>query len=829
MSDSGQKPIVCEITEDFLKCTSADSDRFVYSNYLVPLLVAFAGGSDTPIIPFYKKNLILEVVSSGILDPGDLMPALVGLGLEEVFSRNQFEPSAVTAPPGGGAVSTPGREVEEVSGELLSALADAGELFRLAARNVEGENQGLLATAERELGAARAAVKRTHIAYMQKAPVGQVSPERHHAIERSVPTAEQQIEFFLGLLQSDLALLFLDRTRIRPSGFVIGEHLYALGLAPGEEVVLEQRTYSKREVTYEEQNETEQQFDLELASTLSTELQEGFERQKSRSDSWGFGISHFGSYNSASAWSAAYGTWNGNHTIGYTKNVTDGSQETARRSVRDSQTSSSKVASKYRTLHKTSFKLSTEVGFEQSAKRVIKNPNRTTPITLHYFKILQKLRLQQERYGVRLCWTPSVRDPAFTFLRQIADGKQQILDKARASIPQPPEVQQPTPPTPVPDVKKMDFSEVFPCTQWGPTGDMRADYDVDIEMTAGYEWDEDVELVKANLSVISQRSLVAADVIGIPFSSQNDVGADVLRVKVHVGSPSWVNGPGISVQVGAQFVKTPAPTTVNAQDAAYADAMAAYRNALKDWSDRAAEIMEQARQDADVWERTMLRQLNPISELLSRIIRTEFPPAVRDECWEIDLWQKVFDWERAGFALYPSWWSDMPMQDPTKDLDDFLNASWARLFLPVRVGMERVALRWIYGKTVTQVLSAEVESVFDGIEADLEQYRTDTFGDRAELPELAAECVDIPDKFYCLGKWAELMPTDGTHIEVIQAFSSAADELTSKELKDADRLRDALIASQKQDVELKKQAVGNITGAPTVEVHIGTDREPTGE
>ena len=822
-----QKPVTCEITEDFLKCTSADCDRFVYSNYLVPLLVTFAGGSDTPIIPFYKKNLILEVLSSGILDLGELMPGLTRLGLEEVFSRNMVEPPATAAAPVAPEVGdTAGRD-DEVS-RVLSTLKDASELVRLLASSAEAQDQGVLAAAERKLEEARAVAARAPIAYMRKATVG-VSPERHDAIDRSVPNNEQQIDFLLGLLQSDLAILFLDRTRIRPSGFAIGEHLYGLGLAPGEEVVLEQRTYSKREVTLEEQNETEQQFDLELASSLTTEIQEGFERQKSRSDSWGFGISHFGSYNSASAWSAAYGTWNANHTISYTKNVTDGSQESARRSVRDSQTSSSKVASKYRTLHKTSFKLSSEAGFEQSSKRVIKNPNRSTPITLHYFKILQRLQLQQERYGARLCWTPSVRDPAFTFLRQIADGKKKRLDEAQASIPQPPVEPQPIPPTPVPDVKKMFFSKVFPCTQWGPTGDMRADYDVDIEPNSGYEWDQDVDLVKANLTVISQRSQVSAYVIGMPFLSQDDQGADVLRVKVHVGSPTWVNGPPISVQVGAQFVKTPTQTNATVQDSAYADEMAGYRTALRDWSDAAAETMERARQEADEWERVMLRQLNPVSEILSHIIQTEFPPAVRDECWEIDLWQKVFDWERAGFALYPAWWSDLPVQDPLLDANDFLNASWARLYLPVRVGMERVALRWIYGKSVVRALEAELESVFDGIEADLAKYRTEAFGDPKELPELTAECVEVPDKFYCLGKWTELMPTDGTHIEVVQAFSSAADEVTVKEEKDADRLRDAIIASEKQDVKLKKQAGGNITGAPSVEVHISTRREPTGE
>jgi hypothetical protein len=36
------------------------------------------------------------------------------------------------------------------------------------------------------------------------------------------PTLEEMIEFFLGLLQSDIGYFFLDRTRIRPKGFRLG-------------------------------------------------------------------------------------------------------------------------------------------------------------------------------------------------------------------------------------------------------------------------------------------------------------------------------------------------------------------------------------------------------------------------------------------------------------------------------------------------------------------------------------------------------------------------------------------------------------------------------
>ena len=56
----------------------------------------------------------------------------------------------------------------------------------------------------------------------------------------------------LRMLRSEVGYFFLDRTRIRPKGFALGEHIYTLSLAPGEEVVIEQKTFSKKEATYEE-------------------------------------------------------------------------------------------------------------------------------------------------------------------------------------------------------------------------------------------------------------------------------------------------------------------------------------------------------------------------------------------------------------------------------------------------------------------------------------------------------------------------------------------------------------------------------------------------
>ncbi len=58
----------------------------------------------------------------------------------------------------------------------------------------------------------------------------------------------------------------------------------------------------------------------------------------------GLNASHTGSYSSPIS---PYGQWNGNHTIAYSKSVTQSSQDAQRRSVKDGQTASSKVSAKY--------------------------------------------------------------------------------------------------------------------------------------------------------------------------------------------------------------------------------------------------------------------------------------------------------------------------------------------------------------------------------------------------------------------------------------------------------------------------------------------------
>jgi len=591
------------------------------------------------------------------------------------------------------------------------------------------------------------------------------------------------------LFKSEVGYLFLDRTRIRPKGFAIGEHVYSLSLAPQEEVILEQKNFSKRQITYEEENQQERQFDIELSSTLSTEIQEGLQLQKNLSNTTGFTVG-----------GGASGEVKGvpvNASINYSNNTSEANNETKTRSVKESSNTSSKVASKYRTFHKTTFKISTEVGFETTSKRTIKNPNKCTPIQLHFFKILQRLDMNQERYGVRLAWTPVMKDPGFDFYERIKKGREEIINKElqKVEIPPRPELVVSGQPKEFETSPPVDTS-----AKWGAMCDMSADFDVPIQIGNGFIWNNDSEYVINSVELIANnvsRGHVAS-VLGRPWEEGNTVK---LRVHVGVDWKSPFGGCG-KLYIKARAIGVPTPSPAEYEE---------WRGKMNEWQQTVNNLTQEAKEkgqrNADAWEQDVIRRLNPIEEITQRIVNQYFPFDIRNENWEIDLWREIFDWDSASYLIYPGWWSDLPMRDYTKDTTYFINASWAKLYLPVKLGYERIALRWIFGKSISP-LNPPKEAIFTKIVQDIETFRTTNFGSKETNIINEGNNLDggeLKEKFITLGRWTEMLPTDGTHTEVIQSITNACDYYTKDEIEDANLRRTGLIESQNLENQIKSK------------------------
>ena len=88
------------------------------------------------------------------------------------------------------------------------------------------------------------------------------------------------------------------------------------------------------------------------------------------------------------------------------------------------------------------------------------------------------------------------------------------------------------------------------------------------------------------------------------------------------------------------------------------------------------------------------------------------------------------------------------------------------------------------------------------------------------------ECPEYVEKYVCLSKWRELLPTDGTHIEVVQSSTSACDHITHSEIEDANKLRKLVIASEEQDIQIKKRALVQIRKTADVQIRIDTEGTP---
>src|SRR4030095_701866 len=202
--------------------------------------------------------------------------------------------------------------------------------------------------------------------------------------------------------------------------------------------------------------------------------------------------------------------------------------------------------------HKMLFRVSTEQRLEQGSKRVLKNPNAYAPIDLHYFKILRRVEMTQERIGVRLCWQIAVENPAGDFMIKVEAGRRAIVDKmlaaVRAALPQRPA--EPHREDKAPVVAK---SAVKEADKYGLTGDMRANYDLRIAIPSGYIWNGVLEDVSANSNAWGRPpEAMSWYVVGTPWVD----GADLV-VTLHVGAGSWIGGPKIFVQAGAKFMADP--------------------------------------------------------------------------------------------------------------------------------------------------------------------------------------------------------------------------------------------------------------------------------
>src|SRR5262249_26437754 len=150
------KAIVCDLKEEAVKIQQEPSDRLVYSNYFVPVQLTFPA-NDIQILPFYKKNFVLEAVKYGVIDPGGLARAPGGPAIVEVLRQNAFDPTTATTLPNRTRVALNNGETVANSDNdsALRGLGDAQELLTLVGTHLNQSDRSIFAVATKKIDETR--------------------------------------------------------------------------------------------------------------------------------------------------------------------------------------------------------------------------------------------------------------------------------------------------------------------------------------------------------------------------------------------------------------------------------------------------------------------------------------------------------------------------------------------------------------------------------------------------------------------------------------------------------------------------------------------------
>lgn len=561
------------------------------------------------------------------------------------------------------------------------------------------------------------------------------------------PTLGTVSQVARALMDSSLGYLFYHRTRITPKGFALGEHLYTLSLAPGEEATIEQRSYMKRDVPVVESCGDGRE--AEVLSSFATELAEAVTRERELTSKLDVASTKSVTGRSATPIPTEI---DGSSSLDIAGSISAAASSTDSSSTQRMFERTKTVAAWMREQHKTTFALS-EPSEERKGRRVIRNPNRGASVDLHYFKMMGALDLRHERYGIRLCWAPFVMDPGAAVRQRAAEAA--VAARSASALQLRPEL-------PAEAERGRAEASSLPielASHFRFWNDVHVELDIPIE-AAGRDWDGTAPRV--TLSFTGRRP-AAAYFVGNPWRDGTRLMA---RVHVDIG---WT----LVEERGTASLRV-AIGTVDVSDPVVAKAMSDYRRAMAVWEQDIAHKRAEAAQAAGVSSGDLtLDAYEAMNELLVNALVSHFAATSREDFREVDFWSRLFDIEHGGYALYPGNWSG-PLPVPDREASDFLNASWARIFLPIRAGYERVALTRLLTGAATPA-SPSQQAIVDAIVTELEAYRTEHFGSAYGV-EIDPDTRQVRERYDVLAAWSETTPTDGTHLEAVLSATTALDD-----------------------------------------------------
>lgn len=570
---------------------------------------------------------------------------------------------------------------------------------------------------------------------------------------------------------SQVGFLILERTTFEPVGTVpSNEVLKSIFLAPGGEVELTKKTWSKYETEFVEASEQIRNEEREASNSANKEIAESFKSQFEFKQNMSASANVIGTVGAVTL------------TEKMTSSLGLAMSQAASLNIKEIQGYTETAAARISQEHKVSYTQRTEFTSEYSTTESFKNPNSTHGVTLVLSKLLQKWKIRHEQYGARLCIDVMVKNPG-RFLRH--SSLPDSFNPEAVSDPDPLNPPPSAPPVPqevITESKAITFpsSDQTKIAAWYiPPG-----YELDFATAIG----DDGSAV--TFSQISGRpGFIRGNQMGLGYYSGKYVG-------------NYVNNYNGDRVVAEHIPQTTVTVT------AYFQRTAAH---LQRWVDAARPFqIEVERRAWEILNNAKLVQQHaldtgstvPPSQILRKEERDQLFAGVTnfiatgDDTPEplgaaglnpssIRRLHEALEWEAMGSLVYPFWWDTSIFGYDPDILNDevaklvhkdflrreFVRASWARVMVPIRPGYEYKILVELYGPAMKVALDAGDESA------------AAPYGDlvKAYKSVVAAEQVDgeygiqedetnigqfLPPTPTVVAEWYEYVPTDEISAEM---------------------------------------------------------------
>jgi hypothetical protein len=204
-----------------------------------------------------------------------------------------------------------------------------------------------------------------------------------------------------------------------PSGLSLGDLVYSLPLAPGEQqriAVFEQRqTLSSAEIESLDQDQQErqrQESDSSTQAVFTSAFAESVRGSSAystdaESSSWGAAGGAAFSVGFFSIGGGAAGGGGSAHTVGQASQSLDGAKNYTSHAAQQTHSATERNASARRRAQRTNMRLATATDTESATTKVITNNNRAHALTIQYWEVLRHFEVSTDVEGVTLvCFVP---------------------------------------------------------------------------------------------------------------------------------------------------------------------------------------------------------------------------------------------------------------------------------------------------------------------------------------------------------------------------------------------------------------------------------------